>query len=503
MENRKARVSLCMIVRDEERNLAECLTPVAHLFDEIVIVDTGSSDATKEIALRFTPHVYDFQWCDDFSAARNEALKHATGDWIFWLDADDRVSPANVERLAALFDMHLDEQPRVYYMDTTIQQVERSQDVFITSHPRLFRRHPELKWRGRVHEQLRPEPAALGHEVVFTDIQIEHIGYQDRTLTERKARRKLRLLRMDYAIDPSDESTLFHLAMAQASAGAREQARETLLKLVTIGNAARSYLRRVYAALADLAIQDGRPEEAVALAERGLALFPADLHLLFAKANGYYVLEDNGRAALALEAVMSLPPSRHLLIAAAADVQTKLAPRMLASVRRIQERFAEAEQLLVGVIQRFPHDLSAWYNLGLLYLDQRNGLQLAQVVRRLASLRGGRLDAGMLSALWQVRHGDLLAAGPLIDELIVEAPKLPCPRMLRAEWLSRMGASWDEQLKALRDVVRVQPSNTEARRWMALVEHQRAKAMPTLIATVGGPPAVAGTLTVMSGQPVG
>src|SRR6478736_8097581 len=102
-----------MIVRDEEQNLEACLAPIADLFDEIVIVDTGSTDGTKEIARRFTPHVHDFPWCDDFSAARNESLKYATGDWIFWLDADDRLSPENVARLSNLLDQELTDHPRV------------------------------------------------------------------------------------------------------------------------------------------------------------------------------------------------------------------------------------------------------------------------------------------------------------------------------------------------------------------------------------------------------
>ena len=99
MMGNRQRVSLCMIVRDEEKNLEACLAPVADLFDEIIIVDTGSQDGTIEIARRFTPHVHHFQWCDDFSAARNESLRHATGDWIFWLDADDRVGPSQVADL--------------------------------------------------------------------------------------------------------------------------------------------------------------------------------------------------------------------------------------------------------------------------------------------------------------------------------------------------------------------------------------------------------------------
>ena len=84
-----------MIVRNEAERLPGCLESVADLVDEIVIVDTGSTDATKAVAARFGAKVkiFDFAWCDDFAAARNESLRRAGGDWVLWLDADDRVSP--------------------------------------------------------------------------------------------------------------------------------------------------------------------------------------------------------------------------------------------------------------------------------------------------------------------------------------------------------------------------------------------------------------------------
>jgi len=97
------RVSLCMIVKDEEANLPDCLDSAADLADEMVIVDTGSADRTKEIAARFGAKVFDFAWVDNFAAARNESLKHAGGDWVFWLDADDRIDAENHSRLKTFF----------------------------------------------------------------------------------------------------------------------------------------------------------------------------------------------------------------------------------------------------------------------------------------------------------------------------------------------------------------------------------------------------------------
>jgi hypothetical protein len=98
----RPKVSLTVIARDEESNLPHCLESVRGIFDEIVVVDTGSIDRTAEIARSFGAKVFDFAWVDSFSAARNAALGHATGDYVFWLDADDVVEPKQSEKLAAL-----------------------------------------------------------------------------------------------------------------------------------------------------------------------------------------------------------------------------------------------------------------------------------------------------------------------------------------------------------------------------------------------------------------
>ena len=88
-----------MIVRDEEKNLVRCLKSVVPVVDELIIVDTGSKDNTIDIAKEFGAKVFLFEWCDDFAAARNESLKHATGDWILQLDADDELLPTSIPPL--------------------------------------------------------------------------------------------------------------------------------------------------------------------------------------------------------------------------------------------------------------------------------------------------------------------------------------------------------------------------------------------------------------------
>jgi glycosyltransferase involved in cell wall biosynthesis len=99
---RAAKTSLVMIVKNEVANLAACLDSVRGLFDEIIMIDTGSSDTTKEIARAYGARVFDAPWADDFAQARNAGLFRATGDYVFWMDADDRLDPSHFELLRAL-----------------------------------------------------------------------------------------------------------------------------------------------------------------------------------------------------------------------------------------------------------------------------------------------------------------------------------------------------------------------------------------------------------------
>jgi hypothetical protein len=102
-KKRVAPVSLTMIVKNEEENIRNCVGSVAGLFDKLVMVDTGSTDRTRELARDFGANVFEFEWVDNFAAARNEALARATGDYAFWLDADDVADPPDREKLQTLF----------------------------------------------------------------------------------------------------------------------------------------------------------------------------------------------------------------------------------------------------------------------------------------------------------------------------------------------------------------------------------------------------------------
>ena len=154
-------MSLCLIARNEEATLPACLESAADLVDEIVLVDTGSTDRTREVAAHFAARVHEFAWVDDFAAARNESIRHATGKWIFWLDCDDRVDESERAKLRSLFGQ-LNDQNAGYLMKSVSSTGSAGGPQVVLDHVRLFPNRPDIRWQYRVHEQIMPAIARSG-----------------------------------------------------------------------------------------------------------------------------------------------------------------------------------------------------------------------------------------------------------------------------------------------------------------------------------------------------
>lgn len=176
-------ISLCMIVRDEAQCLARCLESVSGAVDEIIILDTGSQDNTKEIARRFTAHVYDYVWEDDFAAARNAAFSRAGKPFLFWLDADDVLDRSEREKLIAL-KARLDERVDAVMLPYHVAFHEDGTPSLFYERERIVRRGAGFVFSGVVHEAM-----AVGGTVLHEDIVIRH----ERPNKPRSARRNLEI----------------------------------------------------------------------------------------------------------------------------------------------------------------------------------------------------------------------------------------------------------------------------------------------------------------------
>ncbi len=183
-------VSLCMIVKNEEDVLERCLKSVADLVDEIILVDTGSTDRTREIAAHFTDQVFDFPWQDDFSAARNESFSHASMDYCMWLDADDILLEADQKAFLALKET-LEPTVSVVMAPYHTGFDESGHVTFSYYRERLIKNRAGMVWAGAVHEAVSPAGK---------------IQYADFAVTHRK-------------VHPSDPDRNLRIYQAQLAAG--------------------------------------------------------------------------------------------------------------------------------------------------------------------------------------------------------------------------------------------------------------------------------------------
>lgn len=180
MTTGKITISLCMIVKNEEQVLARCLDSVADLMDEIVIVDTGSTDRTKEIAARYTDQIYDFAWIDDFSAARNFAFSKAHMDYIYSADADEVLDEENRRRYRALKETLLPEIEIVQMKYANQLQFGTVYNFDEEYRPKLFKRLREFEWQNPIHETVRLEPIVYDSDIVIT--HMPQCSHADRDL---------------------------------------------------------------------------------------------------------------------------------------------------------------------------------------------------------------------------------------------------------------------------------------------------------------------------------
>ena len=163
-------LSLCMIVRNEEQRLEKCLDSVKSAVDEIIIVDTGSTDRTKEIAARYTPHVHDYLWQDDFSAARNQSMALATKPFLLWLDADDVMEAPELKKLLAL-KAELNESVDAVMMPYHYAFCADGKPSLVFERERIVRRAASFVFSGAVHEAM-----AVSGNIIHADIAVRHTG---------------------------------------------------------------------------------------------------------------------------------------------------------------------------------------------------------------------------------------------------------------------------------------------------------------------------------------
>jgi len=226
--------------------------------------------------------VFEFPWCDDFSAARNESLRHATGDWLFWMDSDDTISIENGQRLRTLTANLTGESAAGFVMQVHCPGPAGTLDVTVVDHVKLFRNRPDFRFEGRIHEQILPAIRRADGVVEWTDIYVTHSGIDHSAAAKvTKQRRDLRLLELDLKDRPEHPFVLFNLGMTYADMEQPLPAIDFLKRSLKAASPHESHVRKAYALLVGCLLQAGANIEAQSFLDRGQALFPNDPELHF------------------------------------------------------------------------------------------------------------------------------------------------------------------------------------------------------------------------------
>lgn len=287
-------LTLSMIVRNEEAMLPGCLESVRGVADEIIVVDTGSTDRTAEIARTGGARVFEFPWRDDFSAARNESLRHATGEWILVLDADERLAEESREELSRLVI-----EPDLVGVNVWLRsRLPDGQGVreMATPYCRLFRNLPDLRFSGLVHEQVLPAIRRRGGRVAASSITIHHLGYE--RPSPDKLVRNLTLLHRQRELTPKDPFVYMNLGFMAHTLGRGDEAIDYLKTALALGEGRLEpeLLAHAETVLADscLLLQDW--SGAMLHARRALARAPAMVQPWFIIGRAYAAQDDYERA---------------------------------------------------------------------------------------------------------------------------------------------------------------------------------------------------------------
>jgi len=265
-------LSVCMIVKDEEQFLEDCLKSVREVADQIVVVDTGSTDRTVEIARSFNAEIHNFTWQNNFSAARNESIRYATSDWILWLDADERLMPESVPDLLKL--LRPEPKPLAYVLQIHNLQKDGRNYKLSGAH-RLFTNHRAISFNGRIHEQVVYSLAALKGEERECDVRLLHLGYGlEAEVQNKKNKRNRKLLERMVREEPNNAYAHFTLAQNYGLTGEPVKALKHYKIAYKLQNFSKPMQASLLNTMAETELQLKKTESATTHCHRSIQLIP-------------------------------------------------------------------------------------------------------------------------------------------------------------------------------------------------------------------------------------
>lgn len=278
-------LSVCLIVKDEQDFIENCLNSVRAVADEIILVDTGCSDQTIALAQRFEVKVFPFEWINDFSVARNKALKQASGDWILHLDADETLDPDSAKKIGRLI---ADAESEAF--NVSVRNYHPPQDMiqYLDSKQiRLFRNRSAYRYRNAIHEQIAFSIEEQGGRIEDSSLLIHHYGYRNQNT--HKARRNRVLLEQSVRTNPEDAYLQFKLGETYKALQENQAAKDCFLKALgnKDGGLSSENLETLYLRLAQLELAGDNYQQSVEYARKSLAMNANNALSLYLISIGY------------------------------------------------------------------------------------------------------------------------------------------------------------------------------------------------------------------------
>jgi len=459
LEAKGQRISLCMIVRDEEAHIGDCLKSVRPYVDEIVVVDTGSTDRTPEIARSLGARVIEISWPESFSAARNVSLEQATGDWIFWMDADDILSPESGEALRRCAE-EADDKVMGFIAQVHCPAGPGEEGETVVDHVKLFRNRPDLRFELRIHEQILPSLRRAGGEIARAPIHVVHAHYDHSPEGQhRKRERDRRLLELDLAENPEHPFVHFNVGMTALHEKDYLRAITHLRKSIDLSAPQDSQVRKAYALLASAYRATGQAQEALRVCQEGRNIYPDDAELLFNEALAWQQAGDLGEAERSFLRLLSLKPQGDYLASVDVGIFSYKARHNLGAVYEQRGKTEEAEACWRQVLAEEPGFRPGWLALGELLINQGRRQELEMLVQQAES--SGEGIGHLLRGRMAMRSGDLIQAEQHFRAVVMDAPALEEGHRFLAHALLQRGERREVE-GVLRRLIELAPEDGEA-----------------------------------------
>ncbi|NRD79495.1 glycosyltransferase [Bacillus sp. BRMEA1] len=303
-------ISLCMIVKNEEQFLENCLNSVKDVVSEMIIVDTGSEDRTIEIAKKYGATIVETEWKNDFASARNLGIEQARGEWILFLDADEEINKDSIPELKMWAEY---QDADAYFLRVYNHFGEKGKEASVNPTIRMFRNRKEHYFIGPIHEQIAESIQLANPDArfVMTNVCIDHYGYSPSIRSKKnKTARNIKLLEKELEKNPNNAFHLYNIGIEYLQLLDFEKALEAFRKSRSLVSPKINYTHLLYKCEARCLAALNRVQEAIDCCDSGIHLYPDYTDLHHYKGSFYMVLGDFPAAKKSLNRAIKLSETR-------------------------------------------------------------------------------------------------------------------------------------------------------------------------------------------------